>query len=64
MVWSMSKAVMILIILGGLLAAGCTGPTQYKNPSSQEESSPTYRALYPAPFSLDQGPSATSSGDE
>jgi len=34
MVWSMSKAVMILIILGGLLAAGCTGPTQYKNPSS------------------------------
>jgi hypothetical protein len=64
MLWILGKALMMLTILGGLIAAGCAGPTQNKNPYSQEESSPAYRALYPAPFSLDQGPSAPSSGDE
>ncbi len=64
MLWHMKRMALVLAILSGLLANGCGGPTQYRNPYGQEESSPMYRTLYPSPFSLDQGPSATSSGDE
>ncbi len=51
-------------ILGGLLATGCAERKEYVSPYVQEETSPTYKQLYPQPFTLDQGPSATSSGDE
>ena len=54
----------IALVLGGLVTAGCAERKQYVSPYVQEESSPTYRQLYPKPFTLDQGPSATSSGDE
>lgn len=63
MSWNLRR-ILVLGLAGGLLAAGCASPSQYRNPYSQEESSPTYRALYPQPYTLDQGPSATSSGDE
>jgi hypothetical protein len=64
--WWNPKKVMVMVILlaGGLLFSGCAGPSQYRSPYSQEESSQTNRELYPNPFILDQGPSATSSGDE
>jgi hypothetical protein len=65
MLWNPRKVMAIMIVLaGGLLLSGCAAPSQYKSPYSQEESSRTYRELYPSPFTLDQGPSATSSGDE
>ncbi len=64
MFWNLSKTALVLVLGGGLLAAGCATQPQYQTPYSQEESSQTYRELYPTPFTLDQGPSATSSGDE
>ncbi len=64
MFWNISKTAMVLALVGGLLAAGCAEPIKYSTPYSQEESSQTYRELYPQPFTLDQGPSATSSGDD
>jgi hypothetical protein len=63
MSWNI-KRTMALAMLGGFLASGCATQEQYRNPYRQEESSQTYRELYPQPFTLDQGPSATSSGDE
>ena len=54
----------IALILGGLLTAGCAGRPQYVSPYVQEERISTYRQLYPNPFTLEQGPSGTSSGDE
>jgi hypothetical protein len=65
MSWNSRKVMAgVILVTGGLLLSGCAGPSQYKSPYSQEESSQTYRQLYPSPFTLDQGPSATSSGDE
>jgi len=65
MLWNPRKVTaMVIVLAGGLLSSGCAAPSQYKSPYSQEESSQTYRQLYPSPFTLDQGPSATSSGDE
>jgi hypothetical protein len=67
MSWKPRKVMVVVIVLtGGLLWSGCAAPSryQYKNPYSQEESSRTYRELYPEPFTLDQGPSGTSSGDD
>jgi hypothetical protein len=65
MSWNPRKVIFLVILLaGGLLSSGCAAPSQYKSPYAQEESSQTYRELYPRPFTLDQGPSATSSGDE
>jgi hypothetical protein len=65
MSWNPRKVMaMVILLAGGLLLSGCAAPSQYKSPYSQEESSRTYRELYPSPFTLDQGPSATSSGDE
>ena len=53
-----------ILILGGLLIAGCGGQMQYASPYVQEETNPTYRQLYPGTFNTQPGPSATSSGDE
>jgi hypothetical protein len=65
MSWSLRKiTAMVILVAGGLLLSGCAAPSQYRNPYSQEESSRTYRELYPRPFTLDQGPSATSGGDD
>jgi hypothetical protein len=64
MFWSRRKTAMVLVLWSGLLASGCASQAQYRNPYSQEESSRTYRELYPQPFTLEQGPSATSSGEE
>ena len=65
MSWNPRKVMaMVILLAGGLLLSGCAAPSQYRSPYSQEESSQTYRELYPSPFTLDQGPSATSSGDE
>jgi hypothetical protein len=58
------RLAMVILIFGGLLAAGCAEKKEYVSPYIQEETSPTYRQLYPQPFTLDQGPSATSSGDD
>jgi hypothetical protein len=58
------KMAAVILLLGGLLATGCAEQMQYRSPYSQEEASPTYRQLYPGPFGPEQGPSATSSGDE
>lgn len=54
----------LALLIGGLLTAGCAERKEYVSPYVQEEASPAYRELYPKPFTLDQGPSATSSGDE
>lgn len=65
MSWSLNKTAMVWIFCGAFLAAGCASQGEYKSPYAQEEgSSRAYRTLYPNPFTLDQGPSATSSGDE
>ena len=60
-----NNALIILALLAGLLAAGCATQGQYASPYTQEEDpSRAYRTLYPNPFTLEQGPSATSNGDE
>ena len=55
---------LVVLILGGLVAAGCAERKEYVSPYVQEETNPTYRQLYPQPLTTQPGPSATSSGDE
>jgi hypothetical protein len=54
----------VILILGGLASAGCAERKEYVSPYVQEETNPTYRQLYPQPFTTQPGPSATSSGDD
>jgi hypothetical protein len=54
----------VAMVLGGFLSAGCAERKEYVSPCVQQQNSPTYKELYPQPFVLDQGPSATSSGDD
>jgi hypothetical protein len=64
MIHKLTGLAAISLILGGLLTAECAGRQQYVSPYVQEESNRTYKQLYPNPFTLEQGPSGTSSGDE
>jgi hypothetical protein len=64
MIHKLTGLAAISLIFGGLLTAGCAGRQQYVSPYVQEESNPTYKQLYPNPFTLEPGPSGTSSGDE
>ncbi|HSO71383.1 MAG TPA: hypothetical protein VLR91_01915 [Thermodesulfobacteriota bacterium] len=52
----------IALIFGGLLIAGCAGRQQYVSPYVQEESNPTYKQLYPNPFTLSRAHPAPAAG--